>query len=88
MLLLEEILDAQKLRRAVGQHASGHFDHDARLAIGPPYPLYVDEPTVRGAASNETITGVETGSTAVGVKYEQSEDPRTGELLFRPVGHR
>lgn len=86
MLLLEEILDAQKLRRAVGQHASGHFDHDARLAIGPPYPLYIDEPVA--AVQIETLPRVETGSTTVGVHYEQSADPRTGELLFRPVGHR
>ena len=78
MLRLDEILDALKLARAVGQIPFGHFDHDADCAIGPRIPAQRDrspeKPRRNGVSSAPTKR----------VKYERFEDPRTGEPLYRP----
>jgi hypothetical protein len=72
---VDEILDALKLARSVGQLPFGHFDHDADCAIGP---YLVADP----AKSDEEL---KTEEDPTAVVYERFEDPRTGEPLYRPV---
>lgn len=76
MLLLEDILNAQKLRRMAGQFPTGHYDHDARLAIGP-CSLHADhlsDPAVEAEIPAARPTGM--------LQLSVTIDPHTGEPIF------
>jgi hypothetical protein len=69
---VEDVLSAMGFARVVGQVPFGHFDHDADCAIGP---YIAPEPAQQTASSTPDPTAV---------VYDEVEDPRTGEPLFRP----
>lgn len=71
---VDEILDALKLARSVGQMPFGHFDHDADCAIGP----YL-------VPTEEALCELSSAADPTAVVYERFEDPRTGEPLYRPI---
>lgn len=81
MPYLSELLATLKFTRLLGQRPFGHYDHDATCVIGP--PTCELEGLAAPDLAYQQFANVEEATETV--TYEQYTEPRTGEVLYRPV---
>jgi len=77
MLRLKNLIDALRLDRAMGNRPFSQYDVDDSHAIGP--SVHPHRPNAHAPVE---LLPSEADSAAVA--YERFEDPRTGEVLYRP----